>query len=318
MGQEINEYLLEMNNEFSASCIERLMHSIGMLEKGDKVVIMPFSQYVFLKSKTEEIYGAKERQLIQRIDHIFVITEFRKEMGTGIMPCQVIAADMRDFGEDINSIVLFMKIVIKAYTGWTLFFIRMLDGMHVGMKLFEKSETINCVLCESSKTDMILYDLLWIGEHREFSRFYSMLYEMMRSNDILMDDIDDKALRQRGAQRAYIESLEWLATYLKRDMTYEISRYESFFDEVNDCSFDWKFEDALEELKDIKSSKVNTLEIFFEAEKSEQMSLFHEQDYSIEFEQYKSISESDDHIAELSGKDPEKLIRILKGRHGVF
>lgn len=195
MEREINDFLQELNSDFSAYSIGRLMKCIGVLEEGDKPEYLPFNQYVFLA-------------------------------------------------------------------------------------------------------------------------YYSMLFEAISPHDVETNDFDENAFRLRGIQKEYIDSIEWISKYLKRDMTYELSRYEKLFEDEYVNSFRNKLDDVLEELTDIKSSKVNTLEILFEAEESE--SNLTNQEYAYENEMDFNQNETDFTSFKLSGNDPEVLIKLLKRKKGII
>lgn len=318
MEQEIGEFIEKLNNDFSASNLEKLLVFSGVIEIGIKAELISFSQYVFLRSATDEIYGAQERKVIQQMDNIYLFPETKKIVARGVVPSRTIAADLRGIGGDIHDAVLFMKIVIKAFDGWPIFILRLADGIHIGMRLYERDQKKNCTLSESSQVEEILGNYMWSTGTKEFLMAYSIMYETVSPVDESAKNYDEMALRRRGIQYEYIESLESIAHYMQLDTSYAIRCYKEWFDRENTYPFYMELQDALEDLQDIKSSKVNTLEMLFEAEELERITYDNEQKY---IQTLSSISTEEDKSSEassMSGKDPEEMIKLLKERRGII
>ena len=305
----------KLNNEFSASSLAKLLMESGLTEVEIKPETVPFNQFVFLRSKSDEIYGEQERSLIQRLETIFLFPEFRKNVTKGVVPCCAVAVDLQSVGADIHTAVLFMKIVLKAYDGWVLFIIRMEDGIHIGMRTYEND---NCTLCETTQVSEIMDDLAWCMGLKDFIPFYSDLYELIKPVDTNLKDYDELAIRLRGVQYGYIESLEDIEKWLHLDLSYAIRSYRKWFDEDFSYSFIQELDDALEALKDIKSTKVNTLEMLFEAEELEKLVKDKEEGEQLTLSSFSPINDnSEDESTKMSGKDPEEMIKILKARRGI-
>ncbi|MDD6825686.1 MAG: hypothetical protein PUE12_06165 [Oscillospiraceae bacterium] len=318
MELEIGEFIEKLNNEFSASNLEKLLTFVGAIDTGVKAERISFNQYVFLRSSTDEIYGEQERKMIQQLETLFMFPETKKTVARGGVASRTIAADLTGIGGDIHGAVLFMKIVIKAFDGWPIFILRLSDGIHIGMRLYERDQKKNCTLSEATQVEEILGNYMWSAGMKEFLTAYSIMYETVTPVDESAKDYDEMAVRRRGVQYEYIESLESIAHYMHLDTSYAIRCYKEWFDKEKSYPFYMELQDTLENLQDIKSSKVNTLEMLFEAEELERISYDSEQKY---MQTLSSITYDDDKSSEalsISGKDPEEMIKLLKERRGII
>lgn len=318
MEQEIGEFIEKLNSEFSASNLEKLLAFVGAIDTGVKAECISFNQYVFLRSSTDEIYGEQERKMIQQIDSIYLFPESKKIVARGVVPSRTIAVDLSEVGGDVHSAVLFMKIVIKAFDGWPIFLLKMADGIHIGMRLYERDQKKNCTLGAANQTEEILGNYMWSAGTKEFLMAYSIMYETVSPVDESAKDYEEMALRRRGVQYDYIENLEYIAHHMQVDMSYAIRCYKKWYEKEYSYPFYTELQDVLDDLQDIKSSKVNTLEMLFEAEELERLSYDNEQKY---MQTLSSISYEEDKSSEalsMSGKDPEEMIKLLKERRGII
>ena len=318
MEQGIGEFIEKLNSEFSASNLEKLLAFVGAIDTGVKAECISFNQYVFLRSSADEIYGEQERKMIQQLETLYMFPETKKNVARGVVTSRTIAADLTGIGGDIHSAVLFMKIVIKAFDGWPIFILRLSDGIHIGMRLYERDHKKNCTLSEATQVEEILENYMWSAGMKEFLTAYSIMYETVAPVDESAKDYDEMAVRRRGVQYEYIESLESIAHYMHLDASYAIRCYKEWFDKEKPYPFYMELQDALEDLQDIKSSKVNTMEMLFEAEELERISYDSEQKY---MQTLSSIKYDDDKSSEalsMSGKDPEEMIKLLKERRGII
>ncbi len=318
MEQTIGEFIENLNSEFSASNLEKLLIFVGAIDTGVKAEVISFNQYVFLKSATDEIYGDQERKIIQQLETVYLFPESKKNVTRGVVLSRIIAADISKFGGDIHSAVLFMKIIIKSFDGWPIFILRLSDGIHIGMRLYERDQKNNCTLSEASQVEEILENYIWIAGMQEFITVYSIMSEMVPPLDGTAKDYDEIAIRRRGIQYEYIESLESISRYMKLDTSYAIRCYNEWLNKDKSYSFFMELQDTLEDLQDIKSSKVNTLEMLFEAEELERISYDNEQKY---MQALSPVSYSEDKSSEvfsMAGKDPEDMIKLLKEQRGII
>ena len=106
-------------------------------------------KFIFLHGDSDEVYTATERKFIEELGYIFVFPDFFKKTNKGNMPCRFVAMDLSQSYDDVYAAVFFMKIVIKAIGGFTIFVMKFSDGVHLGMRLFDSTQDWkNCTLSE--------------------------------------------------------------------------------------------------------------------------------------------------------------------------
>lgn len=317
MGQEISECLNELNIEFSASNASRLLRESGVINSGEIGRKERLSKLVFLHSDKDEIYSGQEMQFIEQVGDIYIFPEFLKEMSRGNMTCRYICADLSWLENDIHTAVFFMKIIIKALAGFTIFILKLSDGIHIGIRTFEKKEYKNCTICENERVEEVLEMLLWQNADN-FLDYYTGIAENVSPMEPLDYDYDEKVIRRRGLQYSYIEGLRNIESLYHVDLSHEIDRYFDWFEERIETSYKEEIEEVLFELKNIKSSKVNTLEMLFEADELEKLSIEADERYDISFESSDNENEVDIEMIEEYGDNPEEMIKKLKMKHGLL
>lgn len=210
-----------------------------------------------------------------------------------------------------------MKVINKACDVWPLFILKLNDGIHMGMKLFDPKLEVNCLLCKQAYTYDAFDTLSDVIDKKDFIFIYKEIFDVINQVDVLNDYYEDRWIKKRGIQFEYINELEELAHNMNIDLSYAIMCYKESFEEKYEYPFYIELKDALESLKCIKSSKVNTLEILFEAEKVEYLVDKNEQKYLNEKENYEEEN-NEKEIFNISNKNPEEVIKLMKERKGIF
>lgn len=318
MRQEIEDAVVKLNSDFSASNLANFMKRAGWSEIAFEPEAVDFNRFVFLQSSSDEVYGRIERQFISQIKSIFVFPETHKSIARGSIICSVVAVDLSDSYPDIYGAVLFMKIVTKVLDGWTLFILQLSDGIHIGMRVFDRDEKKNCILCEKDALEDVLDEIMWQDGNRSFLPFYNSLLEVIRPQDKNLLDYDEAAVKRRGIQYDYIDTLREISIDFNLDFSYEIERYTNWYEKAVDNTFYSDLEDALDALREIKSSRVNTLEMLFEAEELERITNENEQKYLSTISQQQTTPSYDFSGLESVKNDPEAMIKMLKANKGIF
>ena len=129
--------------------------------------------------------------------------------------------------------------------------------------------------------------------------------------------------KKRGVKLSYPKMLSELEMIYSVNLNYERERYFRSFEEHQIIKYSDIINDTLESLSFIKSSKVNTLEMLFEAEEialisdrveEENKSIFTKQygnnsGFDLDYEEDKKMKEYLD--------DPGKMIVLLKQKKGL-
>lgn len=317
MGQEIDELVSQLNNDFSALNLMNLMRAAGVVAESARPQSINFNQLVYLISSTDEVYGKIERSFITEVDTIFVFPDVPWTISRGSINCRVVAADLTSTSADVYSAILFMKIMNKALEGWTLFVLRLYDGIHIGIRVFDRDDSKTCMIGDTDSLSSFLDEIIWVDRQSGFLELYNAMIEVLSPEDLSKTNYDEAAIRKRGYQYDYSESLRLLGKQINIDFSVEIERYRKWFETDVNQNFFREVEEALETLKEVKSSKVNTLEMLFEAEELEKINQDIEDRYAqTHREEYRS--EIDTSFMNMANNDPEAMIKLLKAKKGIM
>lgn len=319
-GQEIAELIDELNNDFSVRHISAFLEETGLMAGNKGCTVESCEKFIFLHGNSDEVYSAKERKFIEDTGNVFVYSDFYKKTKRGNMPCRFVAADLSQNPDGIYAAVFFMKIVIKAIGGFTAFVIKLIDGVHFGIRLFDnKEEWKNCALSEPDKLPDILDEIIWESESEGFLKYYNTFAETLRPMARCMD-YDEMILRKRGIQFSYIDSLCEIERRYGESVQAELQRYMNFFQDKPEKDFAEILEETIDELRDIQSAKVNTIEMLFEADELERATTEAEENRNkgLEnlYESSKPVDNSD--LIEEMKNNPEALIKKLKSIRGLI
>ena len=319
-GQEIAEQVDELNNDFSVRHISAFLEETGLMAGDKGCTVESCEKFVFLHGDSNEVYNVKERKFIEGVGDIFVYSDFYRKTKRGNMPCRFIAVDLSWNPDDIYAAVFFMKIVVKAIGGFTIFVIKLSDGVHLGVRLFDsKEEWKNCALSEPDKLPDILDEVTLESESEWFLRYYNTFAEAVKPVARYVD-YDEMILRKRAIQFGYIDSLYEIERKYGESVQTELQRYIDFFQNELGKGFAEILEEIVEELRDIQSSKVNTIEMLFEADELERVTTEAEESRNkgLEGLYENRQSENDSGLIEEMKSNPEALIKKLKRIRGLI
>ena len=318
LGLSANEVLEELNNDFCALQVSEFLEKSGFLQDKQPCMTENLQRLIFLQGNQEEVYTVIERKFIEQVEEVYVFPEFYKKTKHGNMSCRFVAVDLSKWQDDIYNAVFFMKIIIKAFSGFSIFVIKSSDGIHLGARLFDKTEWKNCILSKSNDLPDILDETVWEKDTVNFVDFYNSLIEAIAPVADNHIGYDEKILRSRGVQAGYIDMLNEIENIYGESILDELERYRVTFGEVEEQGFVEILGECMEDLKDVCSTKINTIEMLFEAEELEKMAEKTEEQRNVDFES--SINSSrESNYKELEGldDDPEAIIKKLKSLRGL-
>ena len=171
LGLSANEVLEELNNDFCALQVSEFLEKSGFLQDKQPCTTENLQRLIFLQGNQEEVYTVIERKFIEQVGEVYVFPEFYKKTKHGNMSCRFVAVDLSKWQDDIYNAVFFMKIIIKAFSGFSLFIIKSNDGIHLGARLFDKFEWKNCTLSKSDELPDILDETDWENDTDDFFVF---------------------------------------------------------------------------------------------------------------------------------------------------
>lgn len=216
--------------------------------------------------------------------------------------------------DEIYSSVFMMKIVNKALEGFNIYIIKADTGIHVGLKLFDRSGNLDCTMSETGKLPLLLEDLLCDGSE-DFSEYYNILVNVFQAREQAVTDYDDIMVKKRGVQLDYLDMLTEIEKNYRISTRDERERYLCSLEERYEESFWQKLRYCIEDLKGIKSSKVNTIEMLFEAE---ELAVLIEQNIDDSLQEDVTNEQIDTGSAEFCEDNPEAMINMLKKKKGFM
>lgn len=235
------------------------------------------------------------------------------------MPCRFVAMDLSQSYDDVYAAVFFMKIVIKAIGGFTIFVMKFSDGVHLGMRLFDSTQDWkNCTLSEPGKLMDILDEVMLIEESDWFLKYYNTLVEAIKPTTEYID-YDERILKKRGIQFSYIDLLYELEHRYRESVQTELIRYRDFFEDEFSLKYAEILDETMEELKNIQSSKVNTIEMLFQADELERTTTEAEtnRNKGVDILYDSRKTENNFSLIEEMKNSPEAVIKRLKSIRGL-
>ena len=278
------------------------------------------SRYIFLQGDEHEVYNSSERTFIESIDSIFVFQTFYKKTKRGKIPCRIVAVELDEDNNDLTTPIFFIKEINKAIDGFNIFLIKTGNSFYFGMRSYDNSRNEDFMISPSIKLCKDLQEisdkLAYINSNDEFIDFYNCLSSAMETS--LDDELLYDAYNNQDESSRYGLLLNEVGAIYHLDFSEEISRfYDSLHSDVV-VSFKTLLDEASEELSFIKSNKVNTMEMLFEADELAQLAQRAEDEHNsiIQKSIHNNSDEENDDIKEYLD-DPETMIKLLKQRKGL-
>ena len=281
---------------------------------------------VFLLGNENEVYSQQEIHFIESVGIVYVYSDFLKKLQQGTMACRTIAARFYcDKTDALRECISFEKIINKALDGFNIFFFVTNDTVFLGGKLFAKSSKKDCILSNPIRTESqlenFMNELMFISDEEEFFEYYRQFCQLISFEQDARLTYEEKICQRRGPQFSYLYGIDDLQRRLDVDLTYEIHRYkQSFEDTYETPSFSALLEEVEESLAFIKSNRINTYELLFEADEmlrqANEAEAANEQMLQTIDHNEQEDSPSDEEAKRLLD-DPEEVIKLLKKRRGI-
>lgn len=318
-----DEFVLSAYEDYSVDTVAELLLPTGLLIDRSTQYIGTFEKYVFLYGNKKEVYSMEEIDFISATGEIAIFTDFFKETRRGMIPCRVVAvrnakANTLDFS------IAFTKIINKASDGFNICAVVAEDGIVFSCRSYDESKTNNYYISSfiTTKEEMeeLFDDLMYSPDYDGFVEYYSFVRESIQ----FKTEMADYASKLRNAHRppfAYIEELQEIEAETGLNFSGEIEKCFWGIEEKNKETFADKVAEADEYLFKIESSRINTMEMLFEAEEMEKLTSEAEQRNETMLMQNVAEAEnkSDDIDTETKAllDDPETMIKLLKKKRGI-
>ena len=317
-----DDFVLNAYQEYSVDTVANLLLPTGFLTDRTTQYSGSLKGFVFLKGNTSEVYSKSEIDFIDGIVDFCIFRDFYKKTRKGMIPCRTVSAKI-DNMDIISAGIAFTKIVNKAIDGLNIGFVISEEGILFTGRLFEQGDNIGCYVSNLIKTeeqyDEIVAELIFGDIYDSFIDYYSYIKSVMHYTEESVPYGDTL----RGAHRipyAYIEELQDLEAQLGVSFAREIERCFFENEEPEELPYCEKVKECEEYLFKIESSRVNTMEILFEAEEMERLASEAEQKNDEMLQQNNGDENTESDIDEETKAlldDPEGMIKMLKKKRGI-
>ena len=324
------EERIEPVNLVAEGCTESditdALMTAGLISEKRPKLICNMEKLVFVHGDPNEVYSPAEIRFTESIDKVYVYSDFFMNLNKGSMACRVIAARINCDGYNaLKACVSFEKIIDKALDGFNIFFFVTNESVMFGCKVFDKAGKSDCTLSKPIMSqvefEQIQDELSFLGNSDEFMDFYNYYLQVITCSNYQDDDYEMLIIKKRGMQFAYLEETDKLGRDIGVDMVREKERYRKMFETDPEESFAALLEEVEESLLFIKSNRVNTYEMLFEADEMMRRVEAAEAEndrLAIQAALENPVSEDvHDTEAEALLDDPEEMIKLLKKRRGI-
>lgn len=319
---ECDNFVLNAYQEYSVDTAVELLLPTGFLIDGTVQYAGSLEKFVFLKGNTSEVYSKSEIDFIDNVTDFCIFKDFFKKTRRGSIPCRIISSRINHM-DIVSAGIAFTKIMNKALDGLNIGFVVGEEGILFTGRMFEQGNSIGCFVSDlittAEKYEEILSELFFSDLYDEFVEYYAYIKSVLQC----AEEVIPYGEKLRGTHRipyAYIDELHDVEQILGISFAREIERY--FVEEVEPKGLPYceKVKECEECLFAIESSRVNTMEILFEAEEMERLASEAEKKND-EMLQHSNENENEENVIDEETKalldDPEGMIKMLKKKRGI-
>lgn len=320
---EIEEPVNFLIEGFSPELLSETLSAAGLIEDTRAQYSDSMEKFIFTRGDENEVYSTAEIKFIEKTNVIFVYNDIARKLHKGNIFCRTIAVKIDSDGyEALKECVSFEKIINKALNGFNIFFFVTNDAVFLGCKLFKNEGLKDCLLSKPIKTqrelEQFLDEILMVDD-QYFADYYNRIISIIRPSEDDVPSYEEEIIKKRGLQNSYLNEISELERELGLNMIKEKERYMQSFEKNHD-SFTELIRDVEESLSFIKSNRVNTYELLFDAEEMMRMAITREEEHQ-RLEQISVVQEDNDQRSDEEAKvlldDLEAMIKLLKKRRGI-
>lgn len=324
------EERIEPVNLVTEACTEAditdALLAAGLIFEERPKLVCNMEKLVYVHGNPNEVYSPAEIRFTESIDTVYIYSDFFTNLNRGYMACRVIAARISGSGHNaLKACVSFEKIIDKALDGFNIFFFVTDESVLFGCKVFDKTGKSDCTLSKPIQMQMdfeqIQDELSFLSGYNEFVDYYNYYRRVITCGNAQGDDYETLIIKRRGMQFAYLEEIDKLGRDIGVDMIREKARYCQMFEADPEVSFAALLEEVEDSLSFIKSYRINTYEMLFEADEMMRQAEEAEAEndrVAIQAALENPVSEDvQDTEVEALLDDPEEMIKLLKKRRGI-
>lgn len=318
-----DEFVLSAYENYSVDTVAELLLPTGLLIDKSMQYAGTFEKYVFLHGNKEEVYSKQEIDFITAVGEIAIFTEFFKKTRRGVIPCRVVAV-RNTFSDTLDFCIAFMKIINKASDGFNICVVVSEDGIIYSCRAYDDPLTdnycISDIITTREQMEELCDDLMYSPDYEGFIEYYAYVRESIRFKTHSADHLSKIGNAHRPSY-AYIEELQEIEVITGLKLSEEIKRSFWGLEEEYKETFVDRVAEAEEYLFKIESSRINTMEMLFEAEEMEKLASEAEQCNRAMLTQSATEDEVESSDVDMETKalleDPEAMIKLLKKKRGI-
>lgn len=315
-----------VSEAFSERTITPVLEAAGLVSEKSPKYAGNMERLVFVYGDDNEVYSTAEIQFTEKIGSVLMYSDFNKDMWQGTMVCRVIATKIEGTGHDaVTSCITFEKIVNKALDGFNIFFFVTDDSVFFGCRVFDKNEKHDCALSnpikEEYQFEQVLDEIAYTVDAEKFMDYYGQVRSIISSGQEESPSYEELLMRRRGILQSYLDNLDAIGNALGLSFSKEKERYCSMFSDVPEENFNSLLDSVCESLAFIKSNRVNTYEMLFEANEmmrqAEQAEEENERMAMAAAQENNGTEDVPDNETRSLLDNPEEMIKLLKRRIGL-
>jgi len=300
------------------------LYSSFLLPHSSSLTSEPFSKMVYTYGELNEVYTKFEREFIDSFpEDVYTYEHIRFVENEENILCRSIVVFLNDQNNELFDSIAFMKIYNKAFDGFNSFLFVNKNGMRIGCTLLNSKHDciISPIMTLTLDTDFLYNVFLYKEETNNFKEYYYNYLQLIDSlSQIYHYNFDDKAIIQSSFDydNNLFEDIRHFNVYSyiqklsnETELDDDSIVYTAYYNHIK------MMEECFEDLADIKTNRINPLEMLFEAEESIE-DLSSDQEVTEEHGYQYSFFENNDDISLDLLDDPIQLIKKLKEEKGLL
>lgn len=317
-----------LQENFNEKNIKKVLSLLNLLPNVNVAYVGEFDKYLYFQGSQDEVYTNEELTFIGRIKNVVVFSDYLKKTNKGRMACRIVVVRIStNVYNQLKSCVMFEKIFDKGFEGFNVFVFITDFNVYFGCRIFEgdylkKDCIVSKPQTKTNELEQVADELVYISNLEMFSDYYVGVQHLF-SPDVI-DRQSELSVRELYAVYDYMDILNFIEKNYNLSCRKEKARCEIMLGgnseiAVNELSFEDRLEEIEEELSFIKSSKINTLEMLFDADELAKVANAMMKEQDDKFQQTSDDESTEMPTGDISIEDiadimddPEKILKYLK------
>lgn len=257
--------LLNVFSERNASDFSSCLFSV---KTNTSKPIDSFKKLIYNIGDQEEVYTKTERQIIDKIPSFVVCSEFNMFERYQRVFCRLIAVDLSDSTSLIYDAISVMKICNKALDGFNIYILVGSESLHIGCDMLGGESKTACLISypidSKINWESLLYTFSEVVDYEGFLKYYYSLLDAILSVYNCYDETDENLYNTTFYHQFEDEEDCWYDPSDESLYHDEQDIQDELYDSLID--FEAEVKDAKQCLDFIRTNRVNSLEMLFDAE----------------------------------------------------